>query len=191
MRFMNLGCVVPTVNARLIFILALGLSFFNFISVSGLVYGQDFESELTGPMMNSENDNTDLQISPETLSEYQNYDPSKMFVKITSHESAERVDSGTLEILGISSDNNSRDCIVQMDWNDEKPAWIVTPTGPGGESDFSTWSFTYDINTHEIEPGKNELTSKLTCINPGPLNKWYSVTVIGNPIPLPRPLPVP
>lgn len=188
---MNLGCVVPTVNARLIFVLALGLSFFNFISVSGLVYGQDFESELTGPMMNSENDNTDLQISPETLSEYQNYDPSKMFVKITSHESAERVDSGTLEILGISSDNNSRDCIVQMDWNDEKPAWIVTPTGPGGESDFSTWSFTYDINTHEIEPGKNELTSKLTCINPGPLNKWYSVTVIGNPIPLPRPLPVP
>jgi hypothetical protein len=188
---MNLGCVVPKVNPRLIFILALGLSFFNFISVSGLVYGQDFESELTGPMMNSENDNTDLQTSPETLSEYQNYDPSKLFVKIISHESAERVDSGTLEILGISSDNNSRDCIVQMDWNDEKPAWIVTPTGPGGESDFSTWSFTYDINTHEIEPGKNELTSKLTCINPGPLNKWYSITLIGNPIPLPRPLPVP
>lgn len=191
MRFMNLGYVVSTFNARLTFILALGLSFFNFISVSGIVYGQDFESELTGPMMNSENYNTDLQPSSETFSEYQNYDPSKMFVKITSHESAERVDSGTLEILGISSDNNSRDCIVQMDWNNEKPAWIVTPTGPGGESDFSTWSFTYDINTHEIEPGKNELTSKLTCINPGPLNKWYSITLIGNPIPLPRPLPVP
>ena len=81
MRFMNLGYVVPTINARLIFILALGLSFFYFISISGLVYAQDFESELTGPMMNSENDNTDLQTSPETLSEYQNYDLSKMFVK--------------------------------------------------------------------------------------------------------------
>ncbi|MDR4510845.1 MAG: hypothetical protein MRJ93_03965 [Nitrososphaeraceae archaeon] len=216
---MNLGCVLPTVDARLIISLALGLIFFNFISVSGLVYGQDFESELTGPMMNSEEDDIELtgpmmnseeddieltgpmmnseeddielQTPPETSSEFQSTNPSKMFVKITSHESAEKVDSGTLEILGISSDNNSRDCIVQMDWNNEKPAWIVTPTGPGGESDFSTWSFTYDINTHEIEPGKNELTSKLTCINPGPLNKWYSITLIGNPIPLPRPLPVP
>ena len=67
----------------------------------------------------------------------------------------------------------------------------MTPTGPGGSSDFSTWTYTYTKDYHEIEEGPNELTSKLTCINPGPLTKWYSVTLTGVPPPFPRPLPVP
>jgi hypothetical protein len=185
MQFYKIDNVLKNINLRLILIFALGLSFSIGVALPIVVYGQDFESELTGPMINNET------TEPQTSSSFQNNASPEMFVKITSHKSAQKVDSGTLEVLGISSDNNSRDCIVEMDWNNEKPGWIVTPTGPGGEGDFSTWSFTYDINTHEIKPGTNDLTSKLTCTNPGPLTKWYSVTLIGNPYPIPRPLPVP
>lgn len=191
MKSIQLNYILPTFNLRLVLIFALGLSFFIVMFVPAIIHGQGPESELTGPMIDNENETTTSQTTPETPSTFPNNPSPKMFVKITSHESAQKVDSGTLEILGISSDNNVRDCLVEMDWNNEKPGWIVNPTGPGGKSDFSTWSFTYDFNTHEIEPGTNELTSKLTCTNPGPLTKWYSVTLIGNPYPIPRPLPVP
>ena len=75
--------------------------------------------------------------------------------------------------------------------SNQKPSQIVTPTGPGGSSDYSTWTFNYTKEYHEIEVGPNELTSKLTCINPGPLTKWFSVTLTGEQPPFPRPLPVP
>jgi len=115
----------------------------------------------------------------------------KMYVKITSHKNADTVPAGELSINGTSSDTASRDCIVEVDWNNEKPSQIVTPTGPGGSSDYSTWTFNYTKKYHEIEVGPNELTSKLTCINPGPLTKWFSVTLTGEQPPFPRPLPVP
>ena len=102
-----------------------------------------------------------------------------MSIKITSHKDADEVDIGELTINGISSDSTSTDCIVEVDWNNQKPYQIVTPTGPGGQGDYSTWTFTYSNEYKTIKPGNNELTSKLTCINPGPLAEWYSVTVIG------------
>jgi len=148
------------------------------------VYSQDNESELTGPIFDQ--DTTSQSLPPSLEDKF-----PKMFVKITSHKNADKVDSGTVTILGLSSDSNTRDCIVEMDWNNQKPSWIVTATGPGGATDFSTWQFTYDRNTHEIEPGTNELTSKLTCINPGPLTKWFSVTLVGLPYPIPRAFPLP
>ena len=141
-----------------------------------------------------ENSQTNDQASDSNKSDQTNSpskDKSKSFVKITSHKNADVVEAGELTINGTSSDSNSRDCIVEVDWNNDKPSQIVTPTGPGGSSDFSTWTYTYTKDYHEIEEGPNELTSKLTCINPGPLTKWYSVTLTGVPPPFPRPLPVP
>jgi len=147
-------------------------------------YGQTNESQFNESAISSEKIDKTKSFSKDKTN-------SKMFVKITSHKNADVVDAGELTINGISSDSSSRDCIVEVDWNNEKPAQIVTPTGPGGSSDFSTWTFTYTKDYHEIEEGPNELTSKLTCINPGPLTKWYSVTLTGLPPPFPRPLPVP
>jgi len=147
-------------------------------------YSQLEDSQLTGPAMDSKNDDKSTLLSKDEST-------SKMFVKITSHKNADEVEAGELSIYGISSDSGSRDCIVEVDWNNEKPSQIVTPTGPGGPSDFSTWKFTYTKEYHEIEEGPNELTSKLTCVNPTPSTKWYSVTLTGLPPPFPRPLPVP
>jgi len=144
-------------------------------------------SQLENSQINDKSSNSNQADQTNSLSK----DKSKSFVKITSHKNAEVVEAGELTINGTSSDSNSRDCIVEVDWNNEKPSQIVTPTGPGGSSDFSTWTYTYTKKYHEIEEGPNELTSKLTCINPGPLTKWFSVTLTGTPPPFPRPLPVP
>lgn len=147
-------------------------------------YSQLENSQLNGSAMDSKKNDQSKSLSKDKSM-------SKMFVKITSHKNADVVEAGELTINGTSSDSRSRDCIVEVDWNNDKPTQIVTPTGPGGPNDFSTWTFNYTKDYREIEVGPNELTSKLTCINPGPLTKWFSVTVTGEQPPFPRPLPVP
>jgi len=158
------------------------------ISVVGFTiekaYPQSADSQLKGPAMNDQKSDEAKSISDAKFT-------PKMYVKITSHKNADTVPAGELTINGTSSDTASRDCVVEMDWNNQKPSQIVTPTGPGGSSDYSTWTFNYTKEYHEIEVGPNELTSKLTCINPGPLTKWFSVTLTGEQPPFPRPLPVP
>jgi hypothetical protein len=158
------------------------------ISVVGFTiekaYPQSADSQLKGPAMNDQKSDEAKSISDAKFT-------PKMYVKITSHKNADTVPAGELTINGTSSDTASRDCLVEVDWNNQKPSQIVTPTGPGGSSDYSTWTFNYTKEYHEIEVGPNELTSKLTCINPGPLTKWFSVTLTGEQPPFPRPLPVP
>jgi hypothetical protein len=143
------------------------------------------DSQLKGPAIDSQ------KTKGETSSSSEDKFTPKMYVKITSHKNADKVPAGELTINGTSSDTASRDCIVEVDWNNEKPSQIVTPTGPGGSSDFSTWTFNYTKEYREIEIGPNELTSKLTCTHPGPLTKWFSVTLTGEQPPFPRALPVP
>jgi hypothetical protein len=158
------------------------------ISVVGFTiekaYPQSADSQLKGPAMKDQKSDEAKSISDAKFT-------PKMYVKITSHKNADTVPAGELTINGTSSDTASRDCVVEVDWNNQKPSQIVTPTGPGGSSDYSTWTFNYTKEYHEIEVGPNELTSKLTCINPGPLTKWFSVTLTGEQPPFPRPLPVP
>ncbi|MGE5862646.1 MAG: hypothetical protein ACM31H_02640, partial [Nitrososphaerales archaeon] len=101
-------------------------------------------------------------------------------VKITSPSEEKKIPTGKLTISGISSDNQEKNCIVFVDWNDLKPFQPVRAAGPGGVDDFSEWIFTYDSNYHEIIEGSNELTSKITCLDGNkPLTKWNSINVTG------------
>jgi hypothetical protein len=105
---------------------------------------------------------------------------SKLGVKITSPITGEQVATGVLTIFGISTDNSTTSCQVFVDWNNLKPMQRVMATGPGGENDYSSWTFTYTEKYHLITQGPNELTAKLSCIT-GPFNstKYYSVNVQG------------
>jgi hypothetical protein len=105
---------------------------------------------------------------------------NKLGVKITSPVTGQQVAEGVLTIFGISTDNSTTDCQVFADWNNLKPMQKVMPTGPGGENDYSSWTFTYTNKYHLITQGANELTAKLSCVN-GPFNstKYYSVNVQG------------
>ncbi|MGE0243246.1 MAG: hypothetical protein AB7F53_05005, partial [Nitrososphaeraceae archaeon] len=101
-------------------------------------------------------------------------------VKITSPSQGKQVSIGELTVSGISSDNQEKNCIVFIDWNDLKPFQPVRAAGPGGIDDFSEWIYTFDSKYHEIAEGINELTSKITCLDGNkPLTKWYSINVTG------------
>jgi hypothetical protein len=105
---------------------------------------------------------------------------STISIKITSHVTGQQVPVGELTISGTSTDNNTTDCTVYADWNDQKPFQKALATGPGGVNDYSTWTFTYAHNYHLITNGTNNLTSKLSCLsNPMNLTKWNSIDVIG------------
>ncbi|HEY9485414.1 MAG TPA: hypothetical protein VIQ04_02130, partial [Nitrososphaeraceae archaeon] len=101
-------------------------------------------------------------------------------VKITSPADGKNIPTGELTISGTSSDNQNKNCIVFVDWNDMKPFQKVRAAGPGGIDDFSEWIFTFDSRYHEIVTGNNELTSKITCLDgEKPLTKWNSINLIG------------
>ena len=102
-------------------------------------------------------------------------------VKIISPSQGKLVPTGKLTISGISSDNQEKECVVFVDWNDLKPFQSVRAAGPGGIDDYSEWIFTYDSSYHEIIEGENELTSKITCLDENkPLTKWNSINVTGS-----------
>ena len=108
--------------------------------------------------------------------------PHKMGVKIISPSKNSTVPVGQLIINGISSDTPITNCMVSVDWNDLKPMQNVTAKGLGGANDYSNWTYTYNETYHNITPGINELTSKITCYNdPGNITKkYYSVNVTGS-----------
>ncbi len=101
-------------------------------------------------------------------------------VKINSPSVGQEVPVGELNITGTSTDNATTDCKVYVDWNDQKPFQNATATGPGGENDYSNWTFTYTKDYHLITNGTNELTSKLICYdNFTDSTKWNSVNITG------------
>jgi hypothetical protein len=108
--------------------------------------------------------------------------PSKeLSIKILSPKAGQTVNPGVLTVTGTSSDNVTTNCKVLVDLNDLKPYQNSTATGARGANDYSTWKFTYTSKYHLIQLGRNEITSKLTCIdNSGTsLAKWYSVNITG------------
>jgi hypothetical protein len=108
----------------------------------------------------------------------------KIGVKITSLKANQTVPTGELTIYGTSSDTVATNCRVYADWNDLKPMQNVTAAGPGGQTDYSNWTFTYTRDYHLITEGTNELTSKISCISrtdsANNLTKYYSVNVTGS-----------
>ena len=103
-------------------------------------------------------------------------------VRITSPKAGEQVPVGKLTISGISSDNTNTDCKVSVNINDLKPLENATATGPGGVNDYSNWTITFDKDSPQmIKQGINDLSSKLSCVNPSNVTKFYSINVTGIP----------
>jgi hypothetical protein len=110
-------------------------------------------------------------------------------VKIISPIANQTIPVGELNISGTSTDTASTDCNVYVDVNDFKPFQNTTATGPGGQADYSNWTFKYTKNYHLITEGQNELTAKLSCNGNSLINntsnissaksKWYSINVTG------------
>ena len=116
------------------------------------------------------------------LSGIQNTTQQQHGVRITSPTKGEQVPVGELKISGISTDDDSTDCQVSVNINDLKPLVNATATGPGGVNDYSNWTITFDKDSpQKIKPGINDLSSKLSCVNPSNVTKFYSINVTGAP----------
>src|SRR5215213_10896455 len=109
-------------------------------------------------------------------------------VTITSHKPGQKVLTGNLTIGGFSSDNVATDCTVYAGWDGQKPFQNTKALGPGGENDYSTWTFTYTPAYHAVTNKTNQLSAQISCLddnanNNDPtaanLTKSYSVNVIG------------
>jgi hypothetical protein len=106
--------------------------------------------------------------------------PASMGIKILSPKSGKEIPDGNLTILGISTDTEKTDCTVSVDLNNQKPFQKAKATGPYGDNDYSSWTFTYSPAYHTIENGINDLTSKLECVeNSKVITKWHSINVTG------------
>ena len=101
-------------------------------------------------------------------------------VEIISHTTGQQVPTGQLTISGTSTDTPNANCEVYSDMNDLKPMQKVAARGPGGNNDYSAWTFTYTSAYSLVKNGTNNLTSKISCIDsptPGNLTKWNSVNL--------------
>ena len=115
----------------------------------------------------------------ETLSELSQSD-STLGLKIITPLNDKSVPVGSLTIMGTSTDNENSNCTVFVDWNNQKPFQKAIATGPYGEGDYSSWTYTYSPSYHNIINGTNNLTSKLECQKNSVItSKWNSINVTG------------
>ena len=111
-------------------------------------------------------------------------------VKIVSPTRGQQIPAGgsnnnNLTISGISIANNtnsSSHCQVDVIVNDVWPYQKATGTGPGGQADYSKWTFTLSPKYTEIKEGLNKITSRYTCSDNPSIIAYYSVNVIGAPL---------
>jgi hypothetical protein len=89
---------------------------------------------------------------------------------------------GELPVFGSSSDNESANCEVYLDWNNDNAFHQARAAGPGGYGDFSTWIYVYSEKNHLIVNGTNDLTAKMLCSvdNNFNLTRYNSIKIIGN-----------
>jgi F5/8 type C domain len=127
-------------------------------------------------------DNTNISFG-QTVSSAQQQAPP-MGVKITSPSRDDNITIGNhnnFEISGTSTDNTTTDCKVSVILNNVKPYQDAIPAGPGGDGDYSAWSFSLNPSYNAtVKEGSNKLTAKQTCANPNEfassdLVKHYSV----------------
>ena len=107
--------------------------------------------------------------------------PDKLSVKISFPSFNQQVPLGELPVFGSSSDNESANCEVYLDWNNDNAFHQAKAAGPGGYSDFSTWIYVYSEKNHLIVNGTNDLTAKMLCSvdNNFNLTRYNSIKLIG------------
>jgi hypothetical protein len=107
--------------------------------------------------------------------------PDKLSVKISFPSFNQQVPVGELPVFGSSSDNQSANCEVYLDWNNDNIYHLARAAGPGGYSDFSAWIYVYSEKNHLIVNGTNDLTAKMLCSvdNNFNLTRYNSIKIIG------------
>jgi hypothetical protein len=145
--------------------MSLVLEIIQLLAILGLIIFTSISSNL----LTNHNHISYAQINNATTSSPVVVPPSSLGVKVASPTNNEDVYLGknNLKIIGTSTDSINSNCRVSVILNSVKPYQNVLPTGPGGNGDYSLWSFllTTDYNS-TVKEGPNKLTAKLSCSNP-------------------------
>jgi hypothetical protein len=151
------------------------------------VYGQSasenaFPQFPTVPSSSNNTSTTEVKTNPSTQPQSSSEGASsiKHGVRITSPVRDQQVPAGTiLTISGISKDNATSDCHVNVNVNHVRPYQNTSANGPGGPNDYSNWTYSLTPKYTVIKQGVNEITAKFFC-NPNPdIASFYSMNVTG------------
>ena len=151
------------------------------------VYGQSgsenaFPQFPTVPQSNTTGTEVTTQkpsaIQPPPSSSEGSYSSIKHGVRITSPFRDQQVPAGAiLTISGISKDNATSDCHVNVNVNHVRPYQNTSAAGPSGPNDYSNWTFSLTPKYTVIKQGANEITAKFFC-NPN-IASFYSTNLTG------------
>lgn len=127
--------------------------------------------------------NTLVSVEQSTPNVPQTLLPKQHAVKITSPIDGKQIPIGKdLTVTGISTPaaNKTSHCQVSVIANSVKPYQPAKGTGPGGATDYSTWSFVLSSHYTALKPGSaNKITAKYSCSsNPGAVS-FYSINITG------------
>jgi hypothetical protein len=152
------------------------------------VYGQSasenaFPQFPTVPSSSNNTSTTKVKTNPSTQPQSSSEGASssiKHGVRITSPIRDQQVPAGAiLTISGISKDNATSDCHVNVNVNHVRPYQNTSANGPGGPNDYSNWTFSLTPKYTVIKQGVNEITAKFYCnLNPD-IASFYSMNVTG------------
>jgi hypothetical protein len=105
--------------------------------------------------------------------------PNILKVKIKSPADGQQVPTGSLGISGTSTDDIQSDCVVSVALNRKHPYQNATAAGPGGNNDYSNWTYTFDQPYGVVQPGQNRISARITCIENTNLSKGAHINVTG------------
>jgi hypothetical protein len=148
------------------------------------VYGQSASENAFPqfPTVSSSSNNTSTEVKPsiQPQSPSEGASSIKHGVRITSPVRDQQVPAGAiLTISGISKDNATSDCHVNVNANHVRPYQNTSANGRGGPNDYSNWTFSLTPKYTVIKQGVNEITAKFFC-NPNPdVASFYSMNVTG------------
>ena len=152
------------------------------------VYGQSasenaFPQFPTVPSSSNNTSTTKIKTNPSTQPQSSSEGASssiKHGVRITSPIRDQQVPAGAiLTISGISKDNATSDCHVNVNVNHVRPYQNTSANGRGGPNDYSNWTFSLTPKYTVIKQGVNEITAKFYCnLNPD-IASFYSMNVTG------------
>jgi hypothetical protein len=117
--------------------------------------------------------------SPTTGVSQSSSSPIEHGVRITSPSKGQQVPVGVLTISGISKDNATSDCHVNVIVNHVRPYQNVSATGARGANDYSNWTFSLTPKYTVIKAGVNEITAKFFCNPNSDVASFYSMNVTG------------
>jgi hypothetical protein len=185
LHYRNSGLIALTV----VFAIIVSITWVDLYSIGGnSAYGQSIQSSFPIFPLVPPSNKSGTEVATESPTQRSSERPSESSsspvdhgVRITSPSKGQQVAVGGLTISGISKDNATSDCHINIIVNHVRPYQNTSAAGPNGDTDYSNWTFSLTHKYTLIKQGENEITAKFFCNPNTDIASFYSVNVTGVP----------